>query len=701
MVHNLLVVDDCAENRFLISDCLSELPINIDEADSAKEALDLVCRNEYFAIIMDVLMPELDGFECAAAIRRNEQTAHIPIMFVTSSKDSKLNVAKSYELGAVDYMSKPVNGDILKSKIKVFLTLDHRILIEKAENNFLQQEKKRQSLMLDYIADGVLGFDLENRVTYANSAACTLLTTPFTELIGSSIKNIVAPNIKESDWQKTDFLTLFLDGQCNHCDDAYFWRNRKDKFPVQYTQSSIFSDGKVVGGMLVFQDVTERKDLEGRLLKLAKYDELTGLANRSLYWEFLQKNIEIARRKNECCYVLFIDLNRFKEINDTYGHDAGDLLLIHVSERLRSALRSADLICRLGGDEFSIVLQNVADVGSVAMVCEKIIELFKNNFRLFGHDVYLDCSIGVARFPNDGHDASSLTKSADTAMYSAKTTGTKYKFFESEMQLKVQSQLKMATDLRVGLTKKEVIPFYQMQYDLKSGKAIGAEALARWVSNGKNVSPEDFISVAEDTGLIVTLGQEMLISVGSVISAIEGIVSNKEFRVAVNISCKQTQESNFARSILQFFEVNYIDPNRVELEITETSLMQGGSPYKELKTLRNNGVKISVDDFGTGYSSLAYLKNLPLDVLKIDKSFISDVGLNSNNEKIIQAIIQLAHNLDLKVIAEGVETTDQLEFLRYQSCDYVQGYLKAKPCCSEDFIRLIKDEELKNKCGLH
>ncbi len=688
-MHKLLVVDDQLENRTIISEALGDIPIEIHQAEDGYQALDLVEKHHYFAILLDIFMPGMNGFDCAEKLSKDKRFSQIPIIFVTASDKSDDYILKSYGLGAVDFISKPIDPYILESKIRVFLNLQTKVSDEKSVICDLREEKNKQELMLNYIADGVIGFDKNNIITYANLAACTLLTAPADEILGNNIKDYVSPQSEAEEWAQSDFVQTYRDGQCNHCDDTYFWRQKTHKFPVQYTQSSIYSDNSIVGGMLVFQDISERKEMEKRLLKIAKYDELTGLANRSLYWEFLQKSIELAKRAEENLYILFLDLDRFKDVNDSLGHDAGDLLLIHVSERLRSTLRSADLISRLGGDEFAIIIQKTESDQAVAQICKKILSTFEKSFEIYGHEAYLGCSIGIARFPTDGEDASCITKSADTAMYSAKASGkNNFKFFQMEMHKKVESQLRLATELRVALTKDEIVPFFQTQVDIKEGRYIGAEALARWISGDESISPGVFIPVAEETGLISSVTQEILQAVGRTSREIDRMLPGVHFRVAVNISSKQVQESNFSRNLLNFFDQNSINPSRIEIEITESSLMNNSSKVvKELLTLRSNDIHISIDDFGTGYSSLAYLKSIPLDTIKIDQSFVKDIGKNKSDEKIIHAIIQLAHSLELKVVAEGVESQEQLNFLTDLDCDIIQGFLFSHPSPKDEFLR--------------
>ncbi|WP_086929683.1 two-component system response regulator [Agarilytica rhodophyticola] len=692
-----LVVESCGTHRHYFHQILDDFPIDIHEVTNAQQAVEEMPLEKLFAIFIDVEMLNMDGFERAKNIRNNTSFQHIPIFFITPSNFSRSSVNKHYELGRIDFITKPIDAPTLKNKIEILLGMTLSTAIDYKMLADLRKKERSQELMLNYIADGVIGFDLNSKVTYANTAACTLLTISKENILGIDIKDIINPTVSDEVWQNSDFVQTFKEGQCNHCDDTYFWRQKSYRFPVEFTQSSVYSDDEVVGGMLVFQDITERKEMAKELLKIAKYDQLTGLANRTLYWEFLEKAIEVAKRKQENIYVLFIDLDRFKDINDSMGHDAGDILLVQASERLKGVLRSADLVSRVGGDEFAVILHHVESDHFVARVCEKILSEFEHSFKVFNNNTYIGCSIGVSRFPTDGENAGLLTKAADTAMYSAKAAGrNNYKFFQNKMHEHVTRQLLIANELRAALYHHRIIPYFQLKVDINTGFYVGAEALARWVKPDNDlVSPGVFIPVAEETGLINSIGKEILMQVGKIAESSFLAAKNSDFRIAVNISAKQLVEANFSYNILSMFDHNNIDPKHIEFELTETSLMQNSRQVsQELYCLRKAGIHISIDDFGTGYSSLSYIKNLPLDTLKIDQSFVRDIGHDANDEKIVKAIIQLAHSLDLNVIAEGVESKLQLEFLKGLGCDQAQGFLFSKPVPSAQFLSQLQHKDV-------
>ncbi len=693
MRHKLLVVDDAEENSFVISTILDDFPIQIDSVLDGHEAIQKIAENDYFAVLMDIHMPEMDGFECVRRIRELIPYKHIPILFFSAVALDEDALNRGYHLGAVDYIEKSANPIIIRSKVRIFLELAQRNEVAEEALAALAENQRNQDLMLNHIADGVIAVDNAHKITYANTAACTLLTDIRKNLLGTDIKDIVGPTLSDISWDQSSIVQTFKEGQCQHCDDTYFWRNKKHKFPVQFTQSSILSGNDVVGGMLVFQDISERKELEKKLVSMTNYDPLTGLANRTSYWDFLEKTLSLASRSGESIYVLFIDLDNFKEVNDSLGHDAGDLLLVHAAERLRGLIRSSDMVARLGGDEFSIIIQQVKNEEEVAHICKKLMASFEEQFSIFGQDIHVGCSVGISHYPSDGKDVITLSKAADTAMYEAKKFGKNdYRFYEPKMQKQVKESIGLKNDLKLGLKNNEIIPYFQVKVDISSGKCIGAEALARWnKSSNEMISPAYFIPAAEKLGLISKIGDQVFRQASSTTKKCMGFVENKDFCISVNVSPKQLLEEGFVSGVVEFLDRIGLDAHNLELELTETVVMNHEAyVLAKLRYLRNVGVKISIDDFGTGYSSLAYLKKLPIDTLKIDQSFIRDIGHDSKDENIVRAVVNMAHDLGLTVIAEGVETEYQLQFLKDLSCDYGQGYLFSEPLPEDEFIFRLK-----------
>ena len=453
----------------------------------------------------------------------------------------------------------------------------------------------------------------------------------------------------------------------------------------QRTQRS--GEGWIIVG--VARDMTERKEAEQRLLQLAHYDTLTGLPNRALFYESLKRAFAQAEEHHWIVSVLFLDLDRFKNVNDTLGHASGDALLRQVGNRLVSCLRIRDTVGRLGGDEFGLILLTPDGPEGAEAVANKIREVLRPSFQLEGREVTATASIGLTVYPTDSSDPDTLLKYADTAMYQAKEAGRDtYRFYTAEMNVRALEKLELESALRKALEHDEFILYYQPKMRINTGQWTGVEALIRWNRPGHGlVLPDNFIPILEETGLIMSVGEWVIDTACRQIAEWErsGIGS---ICVAVNLSGKQFL-SGFDAEIARAIRANRVDPKLLELELTETTLMtHAEGATASLQRLKALGIRISIDDFGTGYSSLAYLKRFPIDTLKIDIAFIRDVTTNADDAAITVAIIHMARSLKLKVIAEGVETKEQLEFLRTHDCDEIQGYYLSRPVPAIELARL-------------
>jgi diguanylate cyclase (GGDEF)-like protein/PAS domain S-box-containing protein len=435
-----------------------------------------------------------------------------------------------------------------------------------------------------------------------------------------------------------------------------------------------------------------RKQAEERIIRLAHYDELTGLANRNMFGQCLNHALARARRNGKLLAVLFIDLDRFKNINDTLGHDAGDRVLKEVAERLQGCLRASDTIGRLGGDEFVVLLEEMPQPVYCGTVAQKILATIAKPVTVGEQNFQLTASIGISAYPADGEDAQNLLKNADVAMYRAKEQGkNNYQFYSAQMNVHSLEHLEMESDLRRALERNEFLLHYQPKVDVVSGRITGMEALVRWQHPGKGlIPPLQFIPLAEETGLIVPIGEWVLKT---------ACARNKSWheqglpplRVAVNLSARQFAHEGLLQDVENILHETGLDPTLLELEITESLVMQNPArAVKRLNELKAMGIHLSIDDFGTGYSSLSNLKHFPIETLKIDRSFIRDLPADADDSAITLAILAMAHSLKLKVIAEGVETVEQLNFLRDHLCDEVQGYYFSKPLSELEFAALVK-----------
>ncbi len=439
--------------------------------------------------------------------------------------------------------------------------------------------------------------------------------------------------------------------------------------------------------------VIQRKRAEERLHYLAHYDALTGLPNRILFADRLRQALVEAGRRERLVGVAFLDLDRFKTINDSLGHGIGDLFLKSVAERLARSVRAGDTVARLAGDEFTLILADMGHADHAAHVAQKVLDGLARPFHVVGRELYTSASLGITLYPLDDGDVEGLLRNADIAMYRAKERGgNTYEFYAADMSARAHARLALENALRHALERNEFLLHYQPVVDLTSGRVAGVEALVRWRHPERGlVAPDEFIPVAEETGLVVRLGEWVLREACRQCQVCGGEAGPAP-RLAVNVSPRQFQQGNLLRTVTRALDATGLDPRRLDLEITETLLMQNAEgALAAMRELGALGVQFSVDDFGTGYSSLAYLKHLPIGHVKIDRSFVRDIPADANDAAIVAAILSMAHSLGIQVIAEGVETEEQLEFLRAHGCDAAQGYYFSRPLPAEDFVPRLKE----------
>lgn len=460
------------------------------------------------------------------------------------------------------------------------------------------------------------------------------------------------------------------------------------KFPLRG------KDNRVFGVCTIGTDISERKlaenalrEQQSRLNYMAFHDSLTGLPNRSLFYDRIYHGLARARRGNSKVALMLLDIDRFKNINDSLGHDAGDLMLKAISTRLNEGVRDMDTVARLGGDEFVVVLEGVHDLEDVMFVANKLLVTLARPMEISGHDITSTVSIGVSIFPEDGEDTDELLKHADIAMYKAKEAGkNNCQFYTKGMNATAVNYLLLENDLRRALELNQFTLHYQPQIDLKSGELMGVEALVRWQHPERGlVSPAHFIPLAEETGLIVPIG-EWVLREACRQQKIWLDAGKKVGKIAVNLSPRQFRQKNFPGKVEAILRETQLPPEYLELEITESCAMEhAGETINQLNQLNQMGMYLAIDDFGTGYSSLAYLQRFPIQKLKIDRSFVTDIHDDMNDAAITKTIIGLAHSMQLRVVAEGVETEHQAEWLRQRGCDQAQGFLYAKPMSPKQF----------------
>jgi len=444
--------------------------------------------------------------------------------------------------------------------------------------------------------------------------------------------------------------------------------------------------------VVAFIDISEHKQTEAELHRLAYFDSLTGLPNRVLFNDRLHQALTDARRRSRLVALMLLDIDRFKVVNDTLGHEAGDCLLREIAARLQHSIREGDTVSRLGGDEFALVFADVGDIQHVAQLAQKGLSQFTSPVVIDGREVFTGASIGIALYPADTEDADSLLKFADSAMYHAKESGrNNFQFYSHEMTASVQARLRLETDLRRAVDHHEFFLHYQPQVDARSNRIIGVEALLRWRDpSGTLISPAQFIPLAEETGLIIPIGKWVLETACAQLKRWHD-AGHGELSMSVNIASRQIRDPRFRETVSQAIASAGILPQALELEITESVLLEhSNETLRTLNDLKRLGITLAIDDFGTGYSSLSYLKRFPIDRLKIDQSFVRDLADDNNDLAIVRAIIALARAMRLSVIAEGVEKPEQLELLRCEDCHQYQGYFFAHPMDADGVSAKLK-----------
>lgn len=547
------------------------------------------------------------------------------------------------------------------------------------------ESEGRVRLLLNSTSEAIYGIDLEGRCTFANSACLSMLGyTSEQDLVGQRIRDLIQPSDADEFFGETDrcaVLSATVSAQPYHCSDEVHWRSDGTSFPVEYWSRPMFKEGQHVGAVITFIDISERRQSEETLHQLAYYDNLTRLPNRALFNDRLHQALTNAKRRQRVVALMLLDLDRFKIVNDTMGHEAGDKLLQEISSRLETSIRASDTVSRLGGDEFALIFTDIAEAQHVAHLAQKVLRQFVAPVVINGREVFTGASIGVAMYPADSEETESLLKYADSAMYYAKEQGrNNYQFYSHEMTTSMQNRMQLETELRYAVEQREFILHYQPQMDAGNVRPVGVEALLRWRGpEGKLISPADFIPLAEETGLIVPMGKWVLETACRQLRQWQD-AGMGDLILAVNVAPRQIRDPEFVATVREVLVKSGIAPHLLELEITESILLEhGNDTLHTLNELKALGVTLAIDDFGTGYSSLSYLKRFPIDRLKIDQSFVRDLATDPDDLAIVRAIIALAQALRLSVIAEGVETEQQHTLLMHEGCPAFQGYYFSRP----------------------
>lgn len=558
-----------------------------------------------------------------------------------------------------------------------------------------ERVRRRHDLLMRATGEGHLGLDADGLITFANAAAARALGYAPGELIGRPHHALFHHAYSDGSAYPEDACPLtaaLREGRSHLAADEVFWRKTGRPIPVEYACLPMQGTADPDAVVLIFRDMTESRAFEEEMLRQAFHDPLTALPNRSMFMDRLEQALEPGRRHSDGVAILFMDLDRFKNINDSLGHGAGDELLIQVGQRLVDCVRSEDTVARFGGDEFAVFLTGVRQAADAVRVAEKVLGVIQEPFILDGHEAYVGTSIGIA-VAGPRSEAGALLRDADVALYRAKSSGKgRFVVFEATMQGFSVERLSLETDLRRALERRELRVYYQPVLDLQTERIVGAEALIRWEHPKHGlVSPAEFIPMAEDTGLILPIGRWVLEEACKQASRWQQQYDEHvAFTMAVNLSARQFQQPDLVEQVASALKQANLEPSTLRLEITESILMDDvEATHQQLLALRQLGVKLAIDDFGTGYSSLSYIQRFPVDTLKIDQSFVSGLADDARNPSIVQAAASLAHALGMDVTAEGIETLDQLRSLQGLSCDHGQGYLFARPLSGEAIDSLL------------
>ncbi|MFC3126238.1 EAL domain-containing protein [Pseudoroseomonas globiformis] len=712
----ILILDDRTTNRNIFARLARSLgeEIRVEAFGEPTLALEWLRENDADLVVTDFRMPGMDGAEFTRqlrAVHRGPDHAEVPVIVITAYNDRAYRM-RALEAGATDFLLSPVDHyefqtrarNLLRMRWQQQLIHDRALSLERkledstrSNEELLRDSRKALAQVIDTVPALISAADREGRCVFVNESAARFIAADPTTLVGHDV-DMLFGQARAARSRSLDKL-VFETGEALPAreEDAIGPDGTLRSFLT--TKAPLHDrDGSVSAVLTTSIEITERKQAERRLSHMVHHDALTGLPNRANLRDRVRRELARGRRGDHVFALMFLDLDRFKGINDAYGHHQGDALLHDVAQRLLEGVRPGDLVARLGGDEFAILLTDIEGREHAAELAGSVMTTLATPFECDGMPVSVTASIGITLHPRDGSDPDELLRNADLAMYRAKAEGrNSWRFFVATMEAQARETMRIEADLRLALTRRELVLHYQPQVDMRSGRIVGVEALLRWRRNGQLVGPGPFLPVAEETGLIGPINDWVLAE-----ACRQGALWTQEWpdewrargwnppRIGVNMSPVQFRRQDVPAQVLRVLEETGLDPHLLDLELTEGILMDQGLEMAErLQQLRHRGIRISVDDFGTGYSSLSYVKNFPVDRLKIDQSFVRGMVTEPNDAAIVRTIIELAHVLRLQVVAEGVETEAQLEALRAEGCDEVQGFYFSEAVPPEGIMALL------------
>ncbi|HWL04225.1 MAG TPA: EAL domain-containing protein [Xanthobacteraceae bacterium] len=708
-MNKIVIVDDQPINRSIYARIAASVDAHVEVRTFAepREALVAMLADPPDLIISDYKMPGMNGATFIRHIRAEASLADVPVIVITVFEEKSFRF-RALDAGATDFLLSPVDHREFVTRARNLLRLRQQQLLLADRANVLEQRlqhseaslqqavrdsSERLAQVIDAVPALISATDREGRLLFANDYHGQITGYDAALHIGEDIESLLGAETGARS-KALDRLVIQNQKAIHSFEEELTDRTGAKRF-FQTTKSPLKNaENEIVGVVTSSLDISERKSAEKHLRFLAHHDALTGLPNRTYLTERMSQEIARARRGDRRFALHIIDLDNFKSVNDLMGHSCGDAFLVAVAKRLNTLKRAGYVVARLGGDEFAILQTGLRDSASAAVCAEEIAGVLKAVFDVDGRPTVTSASVGIAIHPADGEDIEDLVRHADLAMYKAKSEGgNQHRFFAADMHVRAGLAAALDSDLRRAMERGEFELFYQPQIRLSDSAVVGAEALIRWRrEDGTLVSPAGFLPRAEENGMIVAINEWVLRTAAGQAAAWKRAGLSVE-RISINLSPVQFQRQSLPLLVTQILTETGLDPRCLDLELTETILMQDIEQVAaQLHHLRGLGVQISIDDFGTGFSSLSYVKRLPVDRIKIDQSFVRDLVSDPSDRAIVSAVVNLAHSLDLVVVAEGVETAEQLEIVRAIGCEEVQGYYFGRPMPTRDFERFIQPQ---------
>lgn len=712
----ILIVDDLPDNLRVLSAALSGQGFQIRCAKSGAIALMAVQTTSPDLILLDIKMPDMDGYEVCRRLKASTTACDIPVIFL-SALDDVFDKVKAFNMGGADYITKPFQVEEVLIRVKHQLSLkfaeieirqleqrvkqrtdelekiNAELQIEIAERQFIQESLKvseeRLESILGAIEDVVWSMDeTMSKTLYLNAAVERIYGYPMLDFFADPHLWLKVIHPEDRGRLKNITQTLLSTGSFNE-EYQILRLDQEVRWVCNQGHCVYDRDGKLLRIDGIVRDITAQKKAQQQLVHDALHDSLTNLPNRPLFMERVRQAINHSKRNPKYLFaVMFIDLDRFKMINDSLGHIVGDQFLQSIANLLASCLRGGDTVARLGGDEFTILVNDMKEPNEAMMIAERILNKFLHPIEIGDQSIFGSVSIGIVINNREYETSDNLLRDADIAMYRAKSLGKgRYTIFDKEMYEQNLKTIQLDNDLRYALERQEFELYYQPIVHLSSEKLAGFEALIRWHHPERGlVPPIEFIPIAEETGAIIAIGDWVLNQACQQISIWQSqFLEAKSLKMSINLTCQQIREKNLVEKLDRVLAATGIDGSTIRLEITESSMMdQGEETIAKLEELRARNIQLSIDDFGQGYSSLSYLHRFPVNTLKIDRTFVELMSSGGQNLEIIRTIILLAHTLNMSVVAEGVETHEQMSTLRQLGCEYAQGYFFSRPIIAAD-----------------